>query len=404
MLGVRSFVVAALLVTGTLIAGAIAGEAGLRLIGFSYPAFHAPDGLAGIRLRPGVQGWYRDEGAAFVRINSDGWRDEERTKAKPAGTVRIVVLGDSFTEAIQVPQEATFTARLQDQLNACQAYGDREVEVLNFGVSSYGTAQQLLTLRHRASEYSPDVVLLAFLPSNDVRNNSSRLEGWKARPFFELSGGKLALDASFRDDPEFERKTHALGNQSFVLDLRLHQLLRRVREGTYSGWNDAPAAMALVDGAAALGEAGLAEQVFAPPRDAKWKEAWSITDRLLLMMHRESQRLGARFMVAVLTSGAAVYPDPAVRRRYAETLGVADFHYPERRIAELGKASGFGVIALGEPMQRVADTTGAFLHGFSNTRLGFGHWNADGHRVAAELLAAQFCAADPEPAARPGPA
>jgi hypothetical protein len=74
---------------------------------------------------------------------------------------------------------------------------------------------------------------------------------------------------------------------------------------------------------------------------------------------------------------------------------VPDFHYPERRIAALGKAGGFDVIALGEPMQRVADATGAFLHGFSNTRLGFGHWNADGHRVAAELMAAQFCAMRP---------
>jgi hypothetical protein len=28
-----------------------------------------------------------------------------------------------------------------------------------------------------------------------------------------------------------------------------------------------------------------------------------------------------------------------------------------------------------------------FLHGFENTELGWGHWNAQGHRLAAALIA-----------------
>jgi hypothetical protein len=38
-------------------------------------------------------------------------------------------------------------------------------------------------------------------------------------------------------------------------------------------------------------------------------------------------------------------------------------------------------------MQAYADAHHAFLHGFPNTRLGTGHWNADGHQVAGELIA-----------------
>jgi len=392
---------AACVVTVTSLVVAIAaGEAMLRLIDFSYPAFHMPDDIAGFRLRAGAKGWYRDEGNAYVRINSDGWRDVERSKPKPANTVRIAVLGDSFIEAVQVPLEATFTAQLEHELNYCQPFGTKAVEVLNFAVAGYGTAQELLTLRHRAGEYSPDIVMLAFLPSNDVRNNSRTLESWKVRPFFELKGSELRLDVSFRDDPGFQDKKRAMTNHAFLYELRLHQLLRRVRDGAYRGWNDAPAAAAAARGEGAnLGEAGIGERAFLPPQDSEWQEAWALTERLIQEIHQEAGRLGAQFMVVVLASGAAVYPDRAVRERYAGTLGVEDLFYPDRRIAALGAASGFQVFALGEPMQRLAEKTGGFMHGFSNTQLGFGHWNVRGHRAAAELVASRFC--NPEGKRRP---
>lgn len=383
---------ACVVAAASLVVGLAAGEAMLRLIDFSYPAFHMPDDVAGFRLRPGAKGWYRDEGMAYVRINSDGWRDVERSKEKPARTVRIAVLGDSFIEAVQVPLEATFTAQLEQELNYCQPFGVKAVEVLNFAVAGYGTAQELLTLRHRVREYSPDIVMLAFLPSNDVRNNSKTLESWKARPFFELKDGELRLDVSFRDDAGFRDKKRDMTNHAFLYDLRLHQLLRRVRDGAYRGWDDAPRAAAAARGRSeTLGEAGIAERVFLPPQDAEWQEAWAITERLVREIQKEVDLLGAQFMVLVLGSGAAVYPDRAVRDRYANALGVEDLFYPDRRIAGLGAASGFQVFALGQPMQRLAEKTGSFMHGFSNTQLGFGHWNVRGHRAAAELVAARFC-------------
>src|SRR2546426_8189504 len=45
-----------------------------------------------------IEGWYRKEGVSYVRINSDGLRDREHSKSKPADTVRVAVLGDSYSE------------------------------------------------------------------------------------------------------------------------------------------------------------------------------------------------------------------------------------------------------------------------------------------------------------------
>jgi len=88
-------------------------------------------------------------------------------------------------------------------------------------------------------------------------------------------------------------------------------------------------------------------------------------------------------VLVVLTSGASVYPDESVRQRYAASLGVDDLLYPDRRLGRLGKENGFEVVSLGPAMQRRADESGTYFHGFSNTRMGVGHWNSAGHLAAA---------------------
>jgi len=147
----------------------------LRMAGISWPSFYQPDPELGVSLIPGAEGWWTREGKAYVRINSAGLRDREHAQAKPVHTLRIAVLGDSFAEAMQVPMEEAFWSVLERDLKGCPGLAGREPEVINFGVSWYGSAQELLMLRHRVWSYDPDIVLLAFSPGNDVRNNPGPL-------------------------------------------------------------------------------------------------------------------------------------------------------------------------------------------------------------------------------------
>src|ERR1044071_10118442 len=78
-------------------------EIGLRLIGYSYPEFYFSDAQRGYSLRPNMEGWYRKEGEAYVRINSDGLRDREHSIQKAPNTFRIAILGDSVVEPLQLP-------------------------------------------------------------------------------------------------------------------------------------------------------------------------------------------------------------------------------------------------------------------------------------------------------------
>ncbi len=289
------------------------GEVALRAAGFSYPNFWEPDPLTGSKLRPGMEGWQQDEGRAYVKISSEGLRDREHSVAKPAGTYRIAVLGDSYAEAMQVAQDKAFWWLLPQRLEACHFAGGKKIETINFGVSGYGTSHELLTLRERVWQYSPDLVLLAFFPGNDVRNNSKALEGEKGRAYFSLKDGKLFLDTAFRDDPEFVEKQHIAVHRALLQESRIYQLLRRVRAGNIAQhFHNAPVAAALASGVK-LTEPGLDEQVFMQPKDAKWREAWAITDRLVEATNEETKSHGARFLLAILSTPGTVYPDAQLR-------------------------------------------------------------------------------------------
>src|SRR5438067_876897 len=186
-------------------------EIGLRLIGYSYPEFYVSDARRGYSLRPNMEGWYRKEGEANVRINSDGLRDREHWKIKPLNTFRIAVLGDSFVEALQVPFEESFCYLIEQQLRSCPARAGHDVEVINFGVSGYGTAQELITLRSEVWQYSPDLVLLAVTTNNDISDNSQALKKTNQIPYFVLRDERLVEDDSFLQTRSFQSRNNFLG-------------------------------------------------------------------------------------------------------------------------------------------------------------------------------------------------
>lgn len=59
----------------------------------------------------------------YDRVNSEGWRDEERDVAKPDGTFRILVMGDSMTFGYIVAKDEVFTTLLQKKLRGVRRHG-----------------------------------------------------------------------------------------------------------------------------------------------------------------------------------------------------------------------------------------------------------------------------------------
>jgi hypothetical protein len=373
-------------------------ELGLRAADVSYPLLQDRDEQRGFALRPGAAGWWTAEGGAFVRINSDGLRDRDHDRAKPPNTIRIAILGDSYAEARSIALDDTFWSVLERELNQCLARDGRNVEVINFGVTDYGTAQELLTLRYRVWPYQPDVVLLTFFPGNDVRNNSRALEHKAYRPFFTLDGDKLVLDDSFKQSAPYRMMDSWYGQ--LVLRLsdysRTVQLVRQAMVKTYVAMKKEairPGTMAATTQDEIEVDPGLDyAQIFNEPQDPAWREAWQITERLITTMAEEVKGNDADFLVVMATTGLQVFPDRDKREEMMRDLNIANVFYPDERIQALGERENFEVLSLAAPFQRYADQRHVFLHGFANTARGSGHWNEAGHALAGNLIARRLCA------------
>ena len=89
----------------------ILAEMALRLFVPDTRSPYIYDDFTGTRLSPGHRFVFRSEGYSSNVINSRGLRDREHSLAKPAGTMRIAILGDSFSEAFQVSQDILGRAR-----------------------------------------------------------------------------------------------------------------------------------------------------------------------------------------------------------------------------------------------------------------------------------------------------
>ncbi len=257
------------------------------------------------RLTPNFEGTvYTTEYKVPVKINSRGLRNPE-VGAKSPGRLRVLMLGDSFVMGYYSLEEQSLVRyterRLQDK------YGP--VEVINSGVPSYGTIQELTFLREEGATYQPDVVVLAFCLSNDARDNANPeryeiVDGWRVR-----QGKQPNLRSAIF------RHSHLYRMTKFMLDEERVTLERRTR-------------------------------LYQTPVPDNMLEAWHATDAALAGLVEECSALHARFCVFAIPEMLQVYPkiwDMVCKDNPDFTL---QRDLPNRRLAELCQARGIPCLDL----------------------------------------------------------
>ena len=134
---------------------------------------------------------------------------------------------------------------------------------MNFGCDSYGTAQELMTLRHRVWQFSPDVVVLAICTGNDIRNDSIELEGDKCQPFFTYRDGELIASGAFEESAwfRFQCRMRFESQHSAILNM-----LGDVRSAMRARWRRRHASPQQFK--AGGSELGLDDWTYKPPRTA----------------------------------------------------------------------------------------------------------------------------------------
>jgi hypothetical protein len=150
--------------------------------------FVVHDAVLGWKLRPGASVTHHEEEfTAHETIGSLGFRTADRPFAKPAGTKRVVVVGDSHSEAYTVDDDETWLVLLERELSR-----EGPVEVISLGVGGFSTDQELLAYLYWGRRFEPDLVILQTCANDPEFNVLDHY--WRGKkPRFERHGELLVL-------------------------------------------------------------------------------------------------------------------------------------------------------------------------------------------------------------------
>jgi lysophospholipase L1-like esterase len=173
----RTALLILILIGAAVFVGVIAAEVALRIyvrIGGAEAARLAdydplnvkvePFGSLGYRPRP--QAAFRYFNGTVAHANSRGFRGPEFAITKPAGTVRVVLLGGSTTHGWGVNDDQTIDAHMRRMFAQDSA---PRVEVINAGFDGYDSRQDLERVIYDVLQLAPDIII-ANSGINDVRN------------------------------------------------------------------------------------------------------------------------------------------------------------------------------------------------------------------------------------------
>jgi lysophospholipase L1-like esterase len=280
-----------------------------------------------------------------VAYNAWGFRGPVPDPGAPTNVTRILLIGDSQTEGLQVRYEETYGAVLQRDLE--RRLPGRRFEVVNLAVSAYGTHQEVLTLRRYGARVRPCWVVLGFYPGNDLADNV-----------------RLPLVTEGANGVGLVEHRFSIGHRLWLgakvwLASRSHLytfLVQRIK---------ALASRQL------MSQVGVIEP--GPPPVEGESKPLRITEQLILIARRDAHSLGARFMVLVIPERSQVLrPEGGPR----SALDILEQHF----VSWFGRETVLHTEALAA--LRIVQRRGE--RPFFATD---GHLNALGHRVVAELLA-----------------
>jgi lysophospholipase L1-like esterase len=297
-----------------------------------------------------------------IQINSLGMRDRDHAVKKRDGTFRILLLGDSFMEALQVPFDESFPKVLEDRLRDA---GVRDVEVVNAAVSGWGTEDELAYLVRYGKQLEPDLILVAMTLHNDVSDNLRERfytlnEGQlQARPVHETPSKEyLALQikgfiATHSHLFQLWRKywyRKEIQNTGFQLNRHVANLLSNTKTDTI-------------------------------------ERGWRLTFQEMAAIQTEGKEIGAEAVVVLIPSSLQLSREKLGRLMATNNMSQHDItgSEPQDMMLKFGKTQGLETIDLLPAFKEWGEKRNEQLYLESD-----GHWNSTGHRLAADNVASEF--------------
>lgn len=383
------------LIFGGLLFGLIILEIALRLLPppavlfESYGDTYVCSSTVGWLGRSNYQGVIsRTEYSHPIRFNAAGMYDTDHSLEKADNVFRILWLGDSFAQALQVDETQTAHQQLENLLNQRLGQAEKSFEVISGGVIGWSTGQELVYFREHGSLYRPDLVLLLFFAGNDVNDNlpghALTIDGFNCfAPYFPVCNGSLDPEPWFHIpglDPAWgscspARKWLTAGlsffQQNVYLFARLEPLLLSLKERqTYGQEFGLPFAA-----------------LYLTEESEEVRYGWQVTEGLLAQFKAEAEAAGSDFGVVIVGPREVVWlaqlnnDQQQVFYESSPVFVGAEINKPNRRLAHFLQSQDIPVLDLQQPMIDYIARTGAQLY-LPIDR----HWTIEGNRLAAEFI------------------
>ncbi|MBI5675295.1 MAG: SGNH/GDSL hydrolase family protein [Nitrospirae bacterium] len=314
---------------------------------------------------PGATYWQLKENDHPItgKINKYGFRDNEWSLAKPPGTYRIAVLGDSYVEALQVESENSFLSLTAQVLNNNRKI---KVELMNFGQSGFTQTDELITLKNKVIQFSPDMVILLFVPGNDIDDISKETASSSFRSFYNFdSNGQLILDTSFN-------KTRSYKIRSLLSPLKQHSALVSLILERYNAYVSSRAQKVTAPQNSIDGYLSLATKSPAPA----FLRSYNLCKLLIKTMADICLEKKIKFMLVTIDNGSTYLPN--VEGQYKAMDATFNVNFFEDDLSEYAKSLDIEYIGLQRVFRESYQNNSVLLH--------WGHWNYEGHKLVAEAL------------------
>jgi len=297
-----------------------------------------------------------------VKLNSLGFHDRDHPVERPTpATYRILVLGDSYVAAWEVPVADTFHKLLEARLAAEDPLRRASYQVIAFGQGRTAQETEIEWLRKYGTLYQPDMVLLLFFCGNDFMENDATTFAAASR-FGRHYINEVA-----------PRKIRLYEKLLLFPRSRLNGLLADAAAEYYAEHLDR-----FVPGVSREDLEDPEIGIYRNPLPPEWPEAFDRTRQLLNLMRRQTEAMHARFVLAAL-SGPQSMGEVAERELWAEASDPHfDYQRPERWIREWAEHAGVPLVELGPPLAKIGRREVFWKHDQ--------HLNPRGHAVVADLL------------------
>lgn len=252
-------------------------------------------GFVPAAMSPGVWRRYR------FSTDAEGFRNRAVREH-----VDVAALGDSFTDAMTVPLDASWPARLEQRLG---------IAVQNYGTAGFGPQQELLVLRDFAVRHRPSRVVLAYFAGNDL------FDAERFDRFEQLHGHAEALTLGWPIKEVYSRAdtwhvASALAATAGWFSRGQEQFVVNASEAE-TGERAVRAESPFDRGLFSLQVGGkLLQWAFMPPYlntlnfsegELRARPGWRLTRDAILAMQRTSREAGAEFIVMFLPFKSQVY-------------------------------------------------------------------------------------------------